>query len=176
MVKEYLWCSDPLRLTQYCRERFEVELIPSDATKLATELRMLHRSWRNDYSSAHCICWMLTRLNSLGYFTIPHVDPDYIRLTVALHFWAWEGPDWSEYEDLADCSDWSPEVRRSPLSRLHDMEPLNRVARRIVGGVARSCPYCSRYFRNPDAMVLHISESHPDACCDELLQDQACTN
>lgn len=51
-------------------------------------------------------------------------------------------------------------VKRSPLSRLSGSSPINETARRIAGNGDRPCPYCKRYFRNPAAMAMHITERH----------------
>jgi len=51
-------------------------------------------------------------------------------------------------------------VKRSPLSRLEDSSPIDRIARKVAGDGDRPCPYCNQYFRNPNAMILHIKERH----------------
>jgi hypothetical protein len=84
------------------------------------------------------------------------------RLVVELHFPPWDddlyGP-WSKYEPIT-ITQIQPNFSRSPLSRLKDASPINKVARKIIQNNDHNCLYCNRYFRNPAALALHVKDFH----------------
>lgn len=160
MVREDYILRDATSVAEYARERFMVELSQSDAAAIAKSFSEMTGGWasRNESSAGH-VAWIARRLYELGCFHVPHVDPTEIRLFALLHFWPWEGGDWG-CDTIDDMIDWPTTVRRSPLSRMGEFEPINRVARMIAGDGGKPCPYCRRYYRNPAALSLHLSESH----------------
>jgi hypothetical protein len=160
MVRETEILKDAERLVQYAHERFEVSLSISDAEIIAKKFAEMKGGWasRNSSSSGHVV-WIAKRLQEAGYFRVQHNDPSDIRLFALLHFWPWEGKPWGR-DSVDDMIEWPATVRRSPLSRMGDFEPINRVARRIAGDGGKPCPYCRRYYRNPAALSLHLAESH----------------
>jgi len=164
MVRETAILKNKDLLIEYARQRFGVSMSDKDAEKVVDQFLEIRdtRKWgwacRDETSAGHLV-WLCKRLCEFGYFQVPHVDPTDIRLFTELHFWPWDGGEWLS-DSASDVPDWPVTTRRSPLSRVVDSGPINRVARRIAGNGDKSCPYCNRYYRNPAAMSLHLLESH----------------
>ena len=108
-------------------------------------------------------CWLKSRMIEYGMFKEcggkSEIDE---RLTVELHFYPWDeekyGP-WANDREIV-FEDIMPNVARSPLSRIADASPVNKVARKVIQNNDHNCPYCKRYFRNPVALGLHIRDFH----------------
>ena len=152
---------NPEALAEYVRDRFEVDMKPEIAQRIVEKVP-------DGYIGNDCPCcqlvWIMNRLREYRLLSPPHNDPSEIRLFALLHFWPWDDsiakpPDKYEFDPFERGAD----VKRSPLSKLREREPIDRVARRIAGTDSKGCPYCKRWFVNSNALALHLAESHEDA-------------
>lgn len=147
-------------IQEVCRDRFGVNVSESVARSWVQKLP----SRGTDFGclapgNSGVVCWLMNRIRESGLCPARCCGAQSIRLTVELHFWRWNLGLSSPFKKDESYLH-TPAVYRSPLSRLGDAEPINRVARRIAGDTSRPCLFCKQYFRNPDALVLHLVESH----------------
>lgn len=108
-------------------------------------------------------CWLKSRMLEFGMLDdVGGQSEEDERLVVPLHFYPWDnekyGP-WNCSRELI-VEAIAASTARSPLSRLSEAVPINKVARRVIQNNDHNCPYCKRYFRNPAALSLHIRDFH----------------
>ena len=88
-------------------------------------------------------------------------DESGIRLETTMHvFWIFFGQGAPVgYDDYAEHVRLLKEARSNFL-RAATADPIDRTARRMVHSDNQPCPYCNRWFHNPNALVLHLKERH----------------
>lgn len=84
------------------------------------------------------------------------------RICVLLHFYPWDAEKYGECFDTASTvfEELCSGVQRSPLMRLLDADPVDITASRVSQQINHVCLYCSKTFRNHNALSLHIKERH----------------
>ena len=78
------------------------------------------------------------------------------------HFYPWDTERYGDFFAPAELKieTFKSGTQRSPLSRIGDASPVNTVARKIIQNHDHHCPFCTRYFRNPAALALHVQDVH----------------
>lgn len=149
-----------------CLELASYELTDDEIEILATCLENARResnTWGCIDAGQSVWSWLKNRMaefDMLGSCGGQSENP--IRLTCELHFPAWDEKRYGPFKNAAELTFESAKetVARSPLSRLVDAAPINRVARKIILSGDHHCPYCRRYYRNPAALALHVKDFH----------------